>query len=111
MKRAALVVVGVYLCGVGALAHRHAVDANGVRWPWGLVLTILATYAVVVAAARFTRLGGAWLGMGWAVGMLGQQLSPGGSYLIASDWLGWSFTAGCLGVIVLGVLRAPTLER
>ncbi len=56
-------------------------------------------------------MGGAWFGLGWGIALLAQQFSPGGSYLIASDWRGWSFTIGCLGAIVVGVVRTPRLEQ
>lgn len=111
MRRAILVVLGAYLCVIGAVVHRHTVHAIGVQWPWGLALAILATYVVVLGAARFAPLGGAWLGLGWGVALMAQQLSPSGSYLVASDWLGWSFTAGCLGAIVLGVLRPNSVGQ
>ena len=102
---------GAYLCVVGAIAHRHATYVAGVEVPWGTVLAVITTYAMVLAAARIVRVGGAWLGMGWAVALTAQQLSPGGSYLVASDWLGWLFIIGSLGAIVLGVLRPNRLGR
>ena len=91
--------------------HRHTWRSLGVDWPWGLLLAIVVTYAVVVAADRVARVGGAWFGLGWAIALLAQQFSPGGSYLVASDWLGWSFTIGCLGAIVVGVVRTPRLGQ
>lgn len=106
MKRVALVLVGAYLCVVGSIVHRHTVDVAGFTLPWGLVLTIAGTYAVVLGANRFLPLGGAWLGLGWGSALLAQQFSPGGSFLVASDWLGWSFTAGSLGVIVVGAVKS-----
>jgi hypothetical protein len=113
--RVALVIVGAYLCLVGALVHRQAAYAHGVTWPWGLVLVLGATIAVVRAAMGVTRLGGAWLGLGWAAALTGLQLwyqySPGHSYLVTTDWLGWAFIAGCLGVIVVGAVRTPSLEQ
>ncbi|MEJ7633957.1 hypothetical protein [Aeromicrobium sp.] len=109
MTRAALVVLGAYVGTVGAIVHRHTWSVGGIQWPWGLLMAIAATYAMVLAADRFARVGGAWFGLGWAIALMAQQFSPGGSYLIGSDSLGWSFTAGCLGAIVLGVLRPPRL--
>jgi len=111
VKRAALALLGAYVGVVGAVVHRHAWRSFGIDWPWGLVLAIVATYALVLAADRVTAVGGAWFGLGWGVALLAQQFSPGGSYLIASDWLGWSFTIGCLGAIVVGVLRTPRLGQ
>jgi hypothetical protein len=96
---------------MGAMVHRHQWRVFGIDVPWGLLLSVVATYAVVLAADRISRVGGAWFGLGWGIVLLAQQLSPGGSYLIASDWLGWSFTIGCLGAIVVGVVRTPRLEQ
>ena len=111
LKRVALVIVGAYLCLVGALVHRHTAYVHGVGWPWGLALVLGATIAVVRAAMRFHRMGAAWLGLGWAVALTALQFSPGNSYLVASDWLGWVFTAGCLGVIVVGAVRTPRIDQ
>jgi hypothetical protein len=105
------VVLGAYVGVVGAFVYRHIWRSGGVDWPWGLVLVIAATYAVAVAADRFAPLGAAWFGLGWAIVLMAQQLSPGGSYLIASDWLGWSFTVGGLGVIVIEVIRTPRVGQ
>lgn len=109
MKRAALVGLGAYVGALGAVVHRQTRDAVGVEWPWGLLLAVGVTYVLVVAAVRVVPVGGAWFGLGWAILLMAQQFSPGGSYLIASDWLGWSYTLGCLGAIVLGVVRPPRL--
>lgn len=111
MKRAALVVLGAYVGVIGAIVHRHTWWAGGVLWPWGVVLTVAATYALVRAADQPVRAGGAWFGLGWGLVLMAQQLSPGNSYLIASDWIGWSYTIGSAGAIVLGVLRPPRLVR
>ena len=115
LKRIALVAVGAYLCLVGALVHRQTAYVHGVDWPWGLVLVLLGTVAVVRAAMQFLRMGGAWLGLGWAAALMALQLwyqfSPGHSYLVTTDWLGWAFIAGCLGVIVVGAVRTPSLDQ
>lgn len=109
--RAALLVLGAYVGVIGAIVHRHMWRTGDVSWPWGLVLAILATYAVVLGAERVMRVGGAWFGLGWGIVLMAQQLSPGESYLIGSDWLGWTFTIGCAGAIVLGVVRPPRLGQ
>ncbi len=111
MVRAALSLLGIYVCLLGAVVHRQVWSVGGVTLPWGLVLVVAVTGLVTVAANRVMRVGGAWVTLGWSVGLLALQWSPGGSYLVASDWLGLSFTAGCLGVIVLAVVRAPRLEQ
>lgn len=111
MKRFLLVLLGLYVCVLGSVTHRHVWVADGVTWPWGLVLAIAVTYVVAVAAGLLARTGSAFFALGWAGGLLGLQLSPGGSYLIASDWLGWTFTAVSLGCIVLAMVRPPRLEQ
>jgi hypothetical protein len=107
VKRAALVLVGAYLCVVAAIVHRHTVGVGGTRVPWGLILALVATAAVVLAASDMMRVGGAWLGLGWAGMLTALQLSPGGSYLVATDWFGLTFAAASLALIVWGALRSP----
>lgn len=111
MLRAALAVLGAYVCVLGAVLHRQVWDAGDVRVPWGLIAAIAVAGAVTLAANGVTRMGGAWFALGWAAGLLALQWSPGGGYLIASDWLGLSFTAGGLGVIILGVVLRPKVEQ
>ena len=103
MLRAALVVVGAYVCLLGAVVHRQVWVAAGVTWPWGLVVVVGVTALVTIAAGEVTRVGGAWLALGWAGALLILQWSQGDSYLVASDWLGLVFTAASLGAIVLAV--------
>lgn len=103
MLRAVLVVVGAYVCLLGAVVHRQVWVAAGVTWPWGLVVSVVVIALVAVAAGDMTRIGGAWLALGWAGALLLLQWSQGDSYLVASDWLGLAFTAASLGVIVLAV--------
>ena len=111
MKRAPLVLAGAYLCVVAAIVHRHTVGIGGTPVPWGLILALAATAAVVLAASEVVRVGGAWLGMGWAAMLTALQLSPGGSYLVATDWIGLTFAAGSLALIVWGALRTPKVEQ
>ena len=72
---------------------------------------LCSQFLTVLGPHRVAPVGGAWFGLGWAIVLLAQQFSPGGSYLLASDWLGWSFTIGCLGAIVVGVVRTPRLGQ
>ncbi|MET0767926.1 MAG: hypothetical protein ABWY50_09805 [Aeromicrobium sp.] len=111
LLRAGVALLGVYVCLLGAVVHRHVWRAADISWPWGVLVVVAATCAVTLAANRVSRLGGAWFALGWAAGLLSLQWSPGGGYLVASDWLGLSFTVGCLGVIVLCVVLRPTLEQ
>ena len=110
MLRAALVVVGAYVCLLGAVVHRQVWVAGGVTWPWGLVAVVVVTALVAVAAGQAMRIGGAWLALGWAGALLILQWSQGDSYLVASDWLGLSFTGASLGAIVLAVTLRTRLR-
>ncbi|MCD9197044.1 hypothetical protein [Aeromicrobium wangtongii] len=109
--RAALVVLGAYVCLLGAVLHRQTWRAADVSWPWGLVVVLALTLLVTLAAGGFSRVGGAWFALGWALVLLALQWSPDGSYLVASDWLGLTFTGGGLGAIVLGISIHPRLAR
>lgn len=111
MLRAALAALGVYVCLLGAVVHRQLWHAGDLSVPWGLIAAIAVTGLVALAANGVMRIGGAWLAFGWAAGLLSLQWSPGGGYLVASDWLGLSFTAGCLGVIVAVVVLQPKVEQ
>jgi hypothetical protein len=110
MVRPVLVVVGAYVCLLGAVVHRQVWVAAGVTWPWGLVAAVVVTALVTVAAGDAARVGGAWLALGWAGALLSLQWSPGGSYLVASDWLGLVFTGASLGVIVIAVALRTRLR-
>jgi hypothetical protein len=111
LLRAGLATLGAYVCLLGAVVHRQVWRAGDVTWPWGLVAVVVVTGLVTIAANGVLGLGGAWLALGWAAGLLSLQWSPGGGYLVASDGLGLSYTAGCLGVIVLCVLLRPRVEQ
>jgi hypothetical protein len=109
LSRAGLAVLGAYVCLLGAVLHRQVWRAADVTWPWGLVAVVAVTFVVTLAAGQVMRLGAAWVALGWAAGLLALQWSPGGGYLVASDWLGFSYTVGCLGGIVLCVVLRPRL--
>jgi hypothetical protein len=104
ITRLALVLVGAYVAVIGAFVHRHRIELLGVDWPWGLVLALAATAAVALGAGRVSRVGETWFALGWAVLILGQSLAPTGSYLVAADWLGWTYSLigmGSLGAIIV----------
>jgi hypothetical protein len=104
ITRLGLVLLGAYVALVGAAVHRHQIELLGVDWPWGLVLALVATAAVGLGAGRVGRVGETWFALGWAVVILGQSLSPTGSYLVAADWLGWAYSLigmGSLGAIIV----------
>jgi hypothetical protein len=110
VKRAVLLLLGAYVGVVGALVHRHTWRVGGIDWPWGLVLAVVATYVLVLAAGMSLPVGGAWFALGWGAALVVQQLAPGGDYLVAADGLGWSYVGAGLGAIVLGVVRPPRLR-
>ena len=104
ITRLGLVLLGAYVALIGAVVHRQRTVLLGVDWPWGLVLALVATAAVALAAGRVGRVGETWFALGWAGLILGQSLSPSGSYLVAGDWLGWAYTLigmGSLGWIIV----------
>lgn len=110
LKRAALFLLGSYVCLVATIAHRHEAVIDGVDVPWGLVLALIGTYFVARAVERWVRLGDSFFALGWAVGLIAPMISPGGSYLVAADWLGLSFIFGGVGVLALAVVggsKAP----
>ena len=82
VPRAGLAILGVYVCLLGAVVHRQVWRAADVTWPWGLIAVVVVTGLVTIAAGRALTLGGAWLALGWAVGLLALQWSPGGGYLV-----------------------------
>jgi hypothetical protein len=102
--RLGLVLLGAYVGLVGAVVHRHSAELLGVDWPWGIVLAVGAACAVAAASGRAVELGASWFAIGWSVVLLGQALSPSGSYFVASDWIGYAYTLlglGSLGVIIV----------
>ncbi len=111
LTRLALVLLGVYVAVVAAAVHRHSAEAWDVDWPWGLVLALSASVAVAVACGRLVRLGAAWFTIGWAVVLVAQSLAPGGSYFVAADGLGYTYTVVGLGLLGLVVIRDSRLTR
>jgi hypothetical protein len=111
LTRLALALLGVYVAVVAAAVHRHRAELVGVDWPWGLVLALGASVVVAVAAGRLVRLGSAWFTLGWAVVLVGQSLAPGGSYFVAGDALGYTYTALGLGSLTLIVIRDSRTPR
>lgn len=111
LARVGLVLLGSYVSLAGALVHRHRIELLGVTWPWGLVLALVATGAVAIAAGRFRPVGGSWYALGWTLMLIVQSLALGGSYLVAEDWLGWSYTGLGLGVVGFVLVRDSRLRR
>jgi len=110
VKRAGLLVLGVWTGIVGMLVHRQAFTTGDLTWPWGLLAVVAVTWAVARSAGQVQRVGAAWFALGWAAVVLLEQVLGGDSYLVATDWVGWAFMLGCLGVTALEVLRASRLN-
>lgn len=111
IRRLGLVLLGLYVALVGAIVHRHSVEIWDIAWPWGLVLAVVTTAAVAVAAGRIDRLGEAWYSLGWMLVLVVQSLAPGGSYLVANDWLGWCYSGLGAGSLWAVMIRSSRLQR
>lgn len=105
LKQAALIVLGLYVCFTATIAHRQSYAIGGVDVPWGLLLGLVGAYSVALLADLWVRLGSAFFGLGWGMGLTVPMFAPGGSYLVAQDWIGLCFLLGSLAVIALAVLR------
>ena len=111
LARVGVLLLGAWVGALGAVVHRMTVGVGGLDVPWGLVLALVATLATAVACDGLVRVGAAWFGFGWTLVLLLQQVQSTGSYLVASDTLGWTFTIGGLGVCAAAVVVAPRLAR
>lgn len=110
LKRAALVLLGLYVCLVASIIHRHVYVARGVELPWAMGLDFVAAYSVARAVRPWVRSGDAFFALGWALGLTIPMFSPGGSYLIAEDWLGMTFLFGSLALLALAVIRRSAAQ-
>ena len=79
--------------------------------PWGLVLTLVTTFAVVRAGATLSGFAGAVaVAAGWFLTVAVFALvSPGGDQLIGSDWTGVGFMG--LGVVAVGAVVIREMAR
>ena len=111
IARLVLVLVGGYVGMIGAVVHRHRTELLGVPWPWGLVLALAGTAVIALGAGRVARMGETWFALGWAVVILGQSLSPTGSFLLAADWLGWAYALVGIGSLGAIIVRNSRVER
>jgi len=103
--RVGLLLIGAWTGLVGMIVHRQTVVVGDVVWPWGLGLVLIVTAVVVRAASGLFRVGAAWFALGWALILMVERIIGRSSYLVATDWIGWTFMLGGLGVIGLEVLR------
>lgn len=99
-------VLGLYVCLAATVVHRHTIDWLGVAVPWGLVLSVVATYVIARGAELLVSTGTGWFAMGWAIGLMLPMLADSGSYLIAADTTGLSFLIFGVGALILAAFRA-----
>jgi Family of unknown function (DUF6113) len=103
--------LGAVVALAATAVHRVDSHLRGVVLPWGLVLG-LVTSLVVGLAARYLlgQAGGVCLGAGWLSLFAWLTLGrPEGDFVIASDGLGWAMLI--LGLVTMAVLFAITLRR
>ncbi len=108
MRRPSILVsaplAGVLLALGGLTVHRDTWRLGAFALPWGLVLALGTTLAVVVAASTVLGPAGAPLvAAGWVVCILVVlQGRPEGDYLLAADGLGQAFLWGGLVAVAVG---------
>lgn len=110
LKRAALVLLGLYVCLIASIIHRHTYAIGDVELPWAMALDFVAAYSVTRAARPWVRLGDYFFALGWALGLTLPLLRSGDSYLIAEDWLGMTFMFGSIAVLALAVIRTSAAD-
>ncbi|MGH3502954.1 MAG: hypothetical protein ACRDQA_18980 [Nocardioidaceae bacterium] len=96
---------GFVVAILATLVSRLAWRTGAVTVPWGLVLAVAGSAAVVVLARGTSRPHGLVAAGGWVVGLVGVLLGgPGGDYLVASDAFGQALLlAGTAAVVVAAV--------
>lgn len=99
MVRLGLLLLGAWVGVLGMLVHRQSVFAGGLTWPWGLIVVLAVTVVVARASSGLQRVGAAWFALGWVAILMIERLVGGDSYLVATDWVGWTFMLGSLGLI------------
>ena len=116
-NRAAVVLLGVALATlalvtapVAALVSRMCWRPGLVTVPYGLVQSVTASMGVVILAGAVSRGYGALAAAAWIIGLVFVvNGTSGGSFVIASDALGWGFlilgTLGTLGAAMWGGRR------
>ena len=108
-RRVAAALAGLWAGLMASFVHRHVVEAGGVDLPWGLAAALVLTFLAARGAEAFVGLGTACFAAGWAVAVLAPMVAGGGSYLVADDLLGWAFTLGGGGALVVASQWKPRL--
>ncbi len=96
--------LGPVVATFGMAVYRFAFRPGPLIVPWGLLLAVLGGVAFVVLLREFGRNAGIAGAVGWVAGEAGSLAwHPGGDFLLASDWLGYSMMVlGTAGVMVAG---------
>ena len=105
--RAAFGLAGAVVCFAALVAHRHLWSPAGIELPWGLALSLAATYLVIRAGALLDGGPGGAIcaALGWVVVFLYLfNGRPEGDYVFASDWLGYGMLLGGLVAAGAGVI-------
>ena len=111
LGRIGLLSIGAWTGFVAMIVHRHAVHIAGVTWPWGLVLVLLVTAVVVRVCSEAQTVGAAWFALGWLAALMLERVIGGASTMVATDWVGWAFMLGSLGIVVWELARGPRVNR
>ncbi len=106
LRQAGLTLLGLYVCLAASIAHRQTADVAGLELPWGIALGFIAVYSTARAVSPWVRSGELFFALGWTLGLTLPMLSPGGSYLIAQDWLGLTFMFGSVALLGLAIIRS-----
>jgi hypothetical protein len=96
------------VCGLAV--HRQVWRDLPVALPWGLLLALTTTFAVVRAAGLVAATPGvAGAALGWLGSiLLLQPPRPEGDFLLAGDALGYVFLLGGMAVVAAAVVTGVT---
>lgn len=93
---------------LAAVVSRAAWRPDGLTLPWGLVLGVVGSVAIVVLARAISRGHGLVAAVAWVVG-LGYLMVPRPQFVIANDALGWGFiVVGTVAVLVVAMWGSRT---
>lgn len=100
--------VAVLACVDSRMVWRPGDPDQSTTLPWGLLLGVAASVSVVLLARAVSRQNGFAAAGGWVVGLLGVLVGGrSGSYLIASDGLGYGFLVAASTATVVSAAWAP----
>jgi len=95
------------------ITHRGEVEVLGVRLPAGLVLAVVSSVLPSLVLRGLAGAAGvAGYGAGWCLVVLyASGGRPEGDYLVAGDWLGWTFLALATLGVVIATVRGTLPDR